>query len=193
MHDYGGSISLASYMQLPAEQYDALDPTLIQPLGGNRFRLQVPRLALFNVWVQPTVDVAVTNATGPPPRVLLQGERCKLDGSPLVQRMHLDQRFELHFQTQLTWTSGSEGPSTPSPRGKGSITADLDVEVFTEVIPPFDLLPRSVLEGTCNAVLRTLIGTLLPVFLGRLSADYERWANSPAYRAQRQQHQQPAA
>ncbi len=31
-------------MQLPVEQYYELDPTMIRPLGGTRFALQVPRV-----------------------------------------------------------------------------------------------------------------------------------------------------
>ena len=41
--------SLDTYMRLPVEQYFILDPSMIEPLGENRFKLQVPRLNFFNV------------------------------------------------------------------------------------------------------------------------------------------------
>lgn len=37
-----------------------LDPNMIQSLGGPRYSLKVPRTALFNVWVEPIVEVEVS-------------------------------------------------------------------------------------------------------------------------------------
>ena len=183
--DRGGAVSLDAYMRLPPEQYDELDPKMIKSLGGNRFRLNVPRVALFNVWVQPTVDICVRQAEHPA-QVVLEAERCELEGSDLLRRMRLNDRFTLNFTTALTWTPGgaaaAAGAGAPAP---GSIQGDLQLAVLTEVIPPFDLLPRSVLEGTCNAVLRGLMRTLLPLFLRNLAKDYEFWASSEEYRARR--------
>lgn len=62
-----------------------------------------------------------------------------------------------------------------------------------QVVPPFQLLPREVLVGTCNGVLRGLVSSLLPLFMRQLSADYERWAQDPAYRAERAQRSKPLA
>ena len=44
---------------------------------------------------------------------------------------------------------------------------------------PFHLLPKPALEGACNAVMRTLVDGLLPVFVRQLAADYEKWATEP--------------
>ena len=44
LQDFGSDLSLDTYMQLPVEQYYELDPTMIRPLGGKRFALQVPRV-----------------------------------------------------------------------------------------------------------------------------------------------------
>jgi len=177
--DIGGDLSLDVFMHLPTEQYSALDPKMILPLGGNKFRLAVPRISIFNAWVQPTVDVAVTMVSGPQPRVVLVAEACHIDGSDFVQRMHLNKRFTLHFVTELTWAPAL------APGGQGSITGDLEVEVLTEVVSPFDLLPRDVLEGTCNGVLRGLIRSLLPLFMKKLGQDYELWSSDPTYRSRR--------
>lgn len=51
-------------MRLPVEQYYELDPSMIKPLGGDRFQLAVPRIQLFNVWLEPLVVVQVTQAPG---------------------------------------------------------------------------------------------------------------------------------
>ncbi len=49
----------------------------------------------------------------------------------------------------------------------GTVHGSLDLDVWSEVIGPFRFLPRSVLEGTGNAVLGTLMSSLLPPFLKR--------------------------
>lgn len=120
--------------------------------------------------------------------------QCQLNGSDLVTNMNLNNRFEMRFRTVLTWDSPSTGtppasalqPQQQRAPVRGTIFADLDLDVWCEVIPPFNLLPReSVLEPTVNAVLGTLVNGLLPVFVRKLGADYERWAADPAYRQRR--------
>jgi hypothetical protein len=51
--------------------------------------------------------------------------------------------------------------------GRGEITGQLSVEVWAETLPPFHLVPRPVLESSCNTVLGALIGALLPLFMRR--------------------------
>ena len=43
LQDYGGEVSLATYMTLPLEQYFVLDPNQIKFIDGNCFLLTVPR------------------------------------------------------------------------------------------------------------------------------------------------------
>jgi len=189
VHDYGGTTSLSAYMHLPPTHYSALDPELIESLGGNKFRLHVPRLKLFSLWVEPTVDISVSSASSIDPRVLLTSESCHIVGSELIQKLHLDNRFILNFSTELTWKgaelSKESIPSasiTTNKMPESQINANLELEVLTEVIPPFQLLPRSVLEGTCNTVLRRLMKSLLPKFLQKLANDYTKWATDADYR-----------
>jgi hypothetical protein len=186
-------------MRLPVEQYNELDPEMITSLGGNRFRLQVPRLAILSVWVQPAVEIVVMQEEAPP-RVVLRAEGCRLDGSAQVKKMELDRRFELHFSTVLTWGCAPPPPAAAGSAGSrpggsnGSLAAvaaanvvhaDLQLEVLTEIIPPFTSLPRSLLEHVVNTLLRGLMRSLLPLFVKRLAEDYQRWAASPEYRARR--------
>ena len=50
-----------------------LDPAMIKSLGGNRYSLAVPRTSLFNVWVEPIVEVEVNLAlTGLQRAVIIQ-------------------------------------------------------------------------------------------------------------------------
>jgi hypothetical protein len=179
-------------MHLPPSHYSALDPDLIESLGGNKFRLRVPRLKVFSLWLEPAVDISVSSASSIDPRVLLKSESCHIVGSELIQKLQLNKRFILNFSTELTWKAAAAALPTTESISFTSITtkklpesqihANLELEVLTEVIPPFHLLPRSVLEGTCNAVLRGLMKTLLPRFLQKLATDYTKWATDAEYR-----------
>ncbi len=60
-----------------------------------------------------------------------------------------------------------------------------------QVVPPFHLMPREVLEGSCNAVLRALVNSLLPLFLRQLADDYGKWASTDSYRALRAARTKP--
>ena len=53
------------------------------------------------------------------------------------------------------------------------------------MLPPFHLMPRGVLSGTCNAVLRSLVPRLLDAFVRSLKDDYKRWSADPGYRHER--------
>jgi len=175
--DAGGDVSLERYMRLPVEQYFVLDANSIRSLGGNRFSLQVSRMQLFDLWLEPLVEVVVEQTVNPP-RVLLVAEKCRLRGSSQVEGLKLDRRFSMKMVTDMRWTSGGPG-------GPGAITASAQLDVWCEVVPPFNLMPREFLEASCNAVLATTTSLLLPVFLRRLAQDYQKWAADPAYRNQR--------
>ena len=48
---------LENYMRLPVEQYAVLDGANISRLGPNLFKLVVPRLEFFDVWIEPELEV----------------------------------------------------------------------------------------------------------------------------------------
>jgi hypothetical protein len=74
------------------------------------------------------------------------------------------------------------GSSSSTP---GSIAGAATVQVWCEVVPPFQLMPREVLQNSCNVVITGLVNSLLPWFMRQLAADYSKWAADPAYRAER--------
>ena len=142
----------------------------------------------------------------PPTRSLPRIRR--LSGSEVVQAMGLDSRFNLHFQLELTWRTAFVDdlaqqqqppqreaaavgtlPAVVAPAAAappcGEIHGDLQLAVWSEVIPPFHLMPRQVLEAGGNAVLSGMMATLHPVFLRRLGDDYSHWARDEGYRRRR--------
>ena len=83
-------------------------------------------------------------------------------------------------------SSGSDLDDSPgAPVGQGQISGRLQLDVWSEVIPPFNMMPREVLQGSCNVVMRGLVGSLLPLFVRRLAEDYKKWATDPQYRRER--------
>jgi hypothetical protein len=267
--DVGGPVSLATYMQLPVEQYYILDPSQIQLLSGNTFVLSVPKINLLGASLQPVITVEVTSAHD---AVILQATDCQLNATGIMGG--LDEKFAMQFTTRLTWNSpqhqhvqqfapqaqeqqhrrevellsaeqqqlkaqqaqqqvgngsaaGSSGSSSwgsntgtsiragwdrlrqgnwssssSSNNGsstaqasadtlRGSITGSAVVDVWCEVIPPFTLMPREVLVGSCNTVISGLVNSLLPWFTRQLAADYQKWAADAAYRAARAVRSRP--
>jgi hypothetical protein len=199
------TLTLDHYMRLPTEQYYELDPKMIKPLGNNSFLLDVPKLEFFNIWVQPQVVTEVTthselsSPTSEEAHVLIKGLSCTLNGSPWIQQMKLNDKFDLHFLTKLTWKdpsveNGSSNMTVAKSRNNSSnveqrqavITGALELEVLTEVIPPFNALPISLLESTCNTVLGGLTRTLLPIFVKKLAEDFKRWQVDEKYRQRRE-------
>lgn len=89
------------------------------------------------------------------------------------------------------WGIGGGGGDSGDRGARGSLTGSADIQVFCEVIPPFHLMPREALEVSCNAVLRGLVRSLLPMFMRQLAADYRRWASDESYRLERASRGRP--
>lgn len=116
-------------------------------------------------------------------RLLCLPPRCRLKGSELLQQLKLDERFVLYFHTKLTWhspaatasgsSSGSgngDGSGAPAGSGssngggggsggpaQGSLSAQADVQVWSEVVGPFQAIPRGILQASFEAFLFSLL------------------------------------
>ncbi|KAK9833141.1 hypothetical protein WJX74_008399 [Apatococcus lobatus] len=120
VQDLGGDVSLDAYMHLPVEQYSELDPDVIKSIGLQLFALKVPRVHLFQIWIEPLVQATV-NVQQDPDRVIIESTNCRIRGSELVENLHLDDRFCIAFTTQLQWSSSGLGTS---PGHASSTSAD---------------------------------------------------------------------
>lgn len=176
-----------------------------------------PPLQIFNLWIEPVVQVSVRTESN---RVVLEADNCRIRGCEAVERLKLDERFCMRFVTKLTWrvdapaaAAGSSGQpeqatssvSSSSLAGmfsrssssqvaqlpEGEIVGDAKLDVWSETLPPFNLMPRAMMESTCNAVMRGLVSSLLPLFMRQLAADYGKWATDEAYRAERAARSKP--
>jgi len=78
----------------------------------------------------------------------------------------------------MTWKTNGE---------EAEVTLAGHINVWCEKLPPFNVMPRRVLQPTSNAVLGTAFKGLQRVFLKELMKDYVRWANDEEYRIERAQ------
>jgi len=177
-----GPGQLDNYMRLPVEQYAVLDGANIERLDSNLFRLSVPRLEFFDLWIEPVLEVTVNlkEAPGQAPKVVMVAQNCKIKGSDWVEQWKLNERFDMMFRAELKWQG-----SPNSMGGDGRLLCKTGLEVYCEVVPQMGLLPRPTLEGTCNAVLNTFSPMILRLFLTKLADDYHRWSTDQEYREMR--------
>lgn len=96
------------------------DPKRITFLEGSRFVLSVPRVQLLGTWMEPQVEVTVTQEEG---AVVLKAEQCRIRGCATIERMRLDERFALTFTTQLTWQTSAPGADAASGSTSSAVTS----------------------------------------------------------------------
>ena len=75
---------LPAYMQLPMDQYVLIplpNKAKLERADNDHFKLLVPELQFFNVWVRPRL-LARVQVT--PQGVIIEASECKLEGSPEV-------------------------------------------------------------------------------------------------------------
>lgn len=139
--------------------YALTDPTRVEFLGSDRFRLKMRPLNFLMVSLQPTVDLAVhANSDG---SLQLRSLGCEIRGVDYINR-----RFHLALQGYLS----------PQATANGTDLIGLaDLQVGVDIPPPLDLTPRPILEATGNGLLKSVLLTIKQRLSQHLVADYQRW------------------
>lgn len=152
---------LEHYLRQPLRLVGALtEPDRVQILGGDRFRIRLRPLQFLSLTVSPTADLQLwVQGDG----VQLQSVACSLEGAPL-----LNDRFDLDLQGVLQPIRHSGG----TVRLVG--TAELCVRI--DLPPPFCFTPRSLLDTTGHALLKSVLLTIQQRLKRQLIADYQAWA-----------------
>eukprot|EP00213_Chloropicon_mariensis_P005467 CAMPEP_0197484424 /NCGR_PEP_ID=MMETSP1309-20131121/57396_1 /TAXON_ID=464262 /ORGANISM="Genus nov. species nov., Strain RCC998" /LENGTH=295 /DNA_ID=CAMNT_0043027063 /DNA_START=152 /DNA_END=1039 /DNA_ORIENTATION=- len=179
-----GSCSIGNYLKLPIEQYFISDPDRITKISQNEFVFQLPKLKFFNVWVAPGVTMSVEVDEGLQTVVNIKADKCVVTGSKFVEKMKINDRLKLKVRTSLREVLQSEEASGGSSSNLG-MKAQTSLQVWCEIVPPFNLLPTAFLEKSCNAVLRTTLNSLLKAFMIELKDDYHLWSTDSSYREER--------
>ncbi|MEB3354475.1 MAG: DUF1997 domain-containing protein [Cyanobacteriota bacterium] len=130
-----------------------LDPSQLEWLGPGHYRYAVTHLQVFQLQIQPVVQLQVQATPG---RIELEAIDCALEGLGLVDDFQLTLRSWLQ-----TGDQGLEGE------------ARLDVQVSQP--PLLRLIPARVLEATGRSLLAGILLGIKGRVGHQLLADYSRW------------------
>lgn len=156
-------IPIQHYLRQPQRLVRALvDPSQIEQLGEENFRLKMRPLSFLTLTIQPTVDMRVWSEAGG--TVRLRSTGCEIRGIE-----YINQRFALHLVGQLYPV---QIDNLTHLKGR----ADLEVQV--ELPPPLWLTPTPILEATGNGLLKSVLLTIKQRLMYQLLSDYQRWATA---------------
>ena len=189
----GDLVRLTDYMRLPVEQYVCVPMPLNSKLsrlpGGttNDFELVVPNVRFLSLEVQPIVHAVVTLADD---RVIIEGDRCTLTGSPFVGRSRLNERFNFCVRAELSWVDLDSGVGVGlveegEEEEGNAISADTTIEVDVDTPFPFRTIGKRAIERMGDKALQISLTFILRSFLRGLASDYKRWAGDEEYRKSR--------
>ncbi|NES64744.1 MAG: DUF1997 domain-containing protein [Okeania sp. SIO2D1] len=154
-------VPIHHYLRQPKRLVNALvDPTRLEQLDKNSFRLKMRPLHFMMLTIQPTVDIRVwasSNGT-----IYLKSEGCEIRGVE-----YINQRFALNLVGIL---------QTYQIKGVTHLKGNADLEVKVELPPPLWLTPLPVLEATGNGLLKSVLMTIKQRLTHQLLADYQKWA-----------------
>lgn len=153
-------IPIQHYLRQPQRLVHALvDPSRMEILSDEIFRLKMRPLSFLTLTLQPTVDMRVwANANG---TINLCSIGCEILGID-----YINQRFALNLQGHLS-------PSQTQAGTRLQGIAHLQVQV--EIPPPFSFTPTPILEATGNGLLKSVLLTVKQRLLHQLLVDYRRW------------------
>jgi len=156
-------IPIQHYLRQPHRLVWALvDPSRVEQLNTEQFRLKMRPISFMTLGIQPTVDLEVrATANG---TIHLRSLACEIRGVE-----YINQRFQLHLEGEL------------APIQKGELTylqGKADLEVQVELPPPFLFTPKALLEATGNGLLRSVLLTIKQRLMHQLICDYLKWATT---------------
>ncbi|WP_313930208.1 DUF1997 domain-containing protein [Trichocoleus sp. FACHB-262] len=160
-------IPIQHYLRQPQRLVNALaDPSRVELLTEECFRLKMRPLSFMNLSIQPTVDMRVwADSDG---TVHLESVACEIRGVE-----YINQRFRLNLAGQL---------SPVLLYGVTHLKGQANLEVNVELPPPFSFMPRPLLEATGNGLLKSVLLTVKQRLMHQLLSDYRRWVQAQATR-----------
>jgi Protein of unknown function (DUF1997) len=155
-------IPIQHYLRQPQRLVNALvDPSRVEQISAEVFRLKMRPLTFMTLSIQPTVDMRVwAESNG---MICLRSLSCEILGFE-----YINQRFNLTLKGHL---SAYQSDTDTRLQGK----ADLEVKV--DLPAPFSFTPTSILEATGNGLLKSVLVTIKQRLMHQLLADYRRWVN----------------
>jgi len=156
-------IPIQHYLRQPQRLVQALvDPSRIEQISEDIFRLKMRPLAFMMLTIQPTVDMKVwADSDG---TVHLKSVHCEIRGVE-----YINQRFALNLKGRLFPTQI---------QGKTYLRGRADLQVQVELPPAFWFTPKPLLETTGNGLLKSVLLTIKHQLMHQLLLDYTKWAQS---------------
>lgn len=147
-------LQLADYLRDETRVVNALlDPRQLEPLGPGHYRYSVTRVQVFQLQIQPIVELQAHSREG---RLELQALDCKLEGLGLVDDFRLDLE---------SWLEAS---------GDG-LAGEASLAVTVSQPPLLRLIPPRILEATGHSVLAGILLGIRNRVGQQLLADFRRW------------------
>ena len=145
---------LASYLSDQDRVVKALlDPNQLEPLGPGRYRYSVTHLQVFQLQIQPVVDLHTHLAPG---RLVLEATECELEGLGLVDDFQL---------TLGSWLAA--GPT--------GLEGEASLAVAVSQPSLLKLIPAKVLEATGRSLLAGILLGIKGRVGQQLLNDYRLW------------------
>lgn len=153
-------IPIQYYLRQPQRLVYALfDPSRIEQLEEDIFRLRMRPLKFMTLSIQPTADLKVWaehNGT-----IHVQSIACEVLGFD-----YINERFTLNLRGHL---------SPYQRHGETYLTGKADLEVQVELPVPLSLTPKPIVETAGNGLLKSVLLTIKQRLLHQLLIDYQSW------------------
>ena len=132
-----------------------LDPNQLEPLGPGRYRYAVTHLQVFQLQIQPVVDLRIRLAQE---RLVLEATECELEGLGLVDDFQL---------TLGSWLAA----------GANGLEGEASLAVTVSQPSLLKLIPAKVLEATGRSLLAGILLGIKGRVGQQLLSDYRLWCS----------------
>jgi hypothetical protein len=130
-----------------------LDPNQLEPIGPGRYRYAVTHLQVFQLQIQPVVDLRIRLAQD---RLVLEATECELEGLGLVDDFQL---------TLGSWLAA----------GANGLEGEASLAVTVSQPSLLKLIPAKVLEATGRSLLAGILLGIKGRVGQQLLSDYRLW------------------
>ncbi|MDY6802184.1 MAG: DUF1997 domain-containing protein [Cyanobacteriota bacterium] len=155
-------VPIEHYLRQPRRLVNALvEPSRLEQLSEDCFRLKMRTLKFLSLSIQPTVDMRVRASSRG--TIYLRSLGCEIRGIE-----YIDRRFSLNLAGILECRQIN---------GETYLKGHADLQVEVELPPPLQLTPKPIIESTGNGVLKSVLLTIKQRLTHHLLEDYLQWAS----------------
>ena len=153
---------IEDYLRTPDRFVQTLAPAdRLQRIDTERYRLEIPAFSMLTLTICPVVDLAVW--VDDAQKVQIESVAFEMRGMEGIK-----DRFDFKLIGELYPV---HTPQAVLMRGSALLRIDLDLPI------PFSMMPKSVVEGAGNTLLKASLGAVKGQMLKELVRDYQAWAS----------------